>query len=87
MSAEVATPSPRPAFEDLAGPELRALAVDRDIGAGHQRTGVGRKAAAEPAGEPGEKRLADERAFAAHHPAAHPGLAAEGDEALDVETA
>jgi hypothetical protein len=49
-----------------------------------QRTGVGGKPAPEPAGEPGKERLTDQRAFAADDPAAHAGLAAKGDEALDV---
>ncbi len=72
------------ALEEFARAKLRALAADIDVRPLQHRTGVGGEPAPEPACEPGKERLADQRAFAADNPAPHPGLAAKGNEALDV---
>src|SRR3546814_6570541 len=52
---------PEPTFEDLAGRQLVALPVGRDVGALEDAVGIRRKASPEAAREPGEESLGPDR--------------------------
>src|SRR3546814_793563 len=72
------------ALGDVAGRQFLALAVDDGRGPREEAVRVGREAATDPADQTGEECLHRQTAFAAHHAATDPGLAAERDEALDL---
>src|SRR3546814_11139128 len=73
------------ALGDVAGRQFLALAVDDGRGPREEAVRVGREAATDPADQTGEECLHRQTAFAAHHAATDPGLAAERDEALRSE--